>query len=228
MGVSLLTILVISITTTLHCCHVLSPRLSLLFNIPLLIFWLLSFSLLTWNMSGTLTHVCNRSNWGNGDGVMICRIYKTLFSFTCVGTTSAILAVILDIKTRRKQVRLGNYAAMGNSRAGSRMSEKIPEIHVEPLRGESPPAAVRENSPYGQTHSPSHGYHDSVSSNRGRDDGYEAYDSRAPHVEYNGAPVGQYGNNKWGNQQPMRAEDFGYAAPSEQTRYDGPGAYGAR
>lgn len=222
MSVSLLTLATLTITNILHCCHVLPPRLSLLLNIPLLTLWCLSFALLAWNMSGTLTHVCSAANWGNNDGVMICRMYKALFSFTVVGLFAAFLAVILDVKTRRKQTRMGNYAAMGSPR-GSRLGEKGEvsgmQVGVEPLRGESPaPERSRSPAPPGYTH----GYTDSLSGPRGqREAGYEGYDSRAG-VEYNGNPVGQYAQGpRWGSQTQMRAEDFGYGAPSEQTRYDG-------
>lgn len=54
-------------------------------DIGLSLLWALSWSLLTWNMSGTLTHTCNTENWNDTSGVMICRIYKALFTFALVG-----------------------------------------------------------------------------------------------------------------------------------------------
>jgi hypothetical protein len=78
-------------------------------NIPLLVLWILGLSLLGWNMAGTLGHVCNAANWGSDAGIMVCRIYKALFTFTLLGAISAVAMVVLDIKVRRKQNRLGKY-----------------------------------------------------------------------------------------------------------------------
>ena len=112
LGVSLLTLLTLVLTFLLHLCHVLSPLFNLILNLPLLLLWCLGFGLLTWNMSGTLGHVCNTANWGNSSGIMICRYYKALFSFSLFGVLGAIAAFILDFKVRRKQTRFGAYDQM--------------------------------------------------------------------------------------------------------------------
>jgi len=36
-------------------------------------------------MSGTLANVCDVAHWHEETGIMVCRIYKTLFTFTLVG-----------------------------------------------------------------------------------------------------------------------------------------------
>ena len=69
----------------LHCCCGLNPRLNVCLNGCLLVLWSVSFALLSWWSSGTLSHVCNKSNWEDETGIMVCRIYKALFAFTLLG-----------------------------------------------------------------------------------------------------------------------------------------------
>lgn len=114
-GVALLSLLTLILTFALHCCHVLSPLFSLILNIPVLLLWVFGLSLLGWNMAGTLGHVCNTANWGSEVGIMICRLYKTLFTFALLGAISAFAMVALDVKVRRKQTRMGKYNQMRES-----------------------------------------------------------------------------------------------------------------
>jgi hypothetical protein len=99
----------------LHLCLSLSPLLSLVINVFLLVLWIFGLSLLGWNMAGTLGHVCNAANWGSDAGMMVCRIYKALFTFTLLAAISAFALVALDIKVRRKQNSLGKYDQMRDS-----------------------------------------------------------------------------------------------------------------
>lgn len=81
----------------------------------LLVLWISGISLLGWNMSGTLGHICNEENWGPDAGLMVCRIYKTLFSFTLFASMSALAMVVLDLEVRKKQTSLGKYNRMQGS-----------------------------------------------------------------------------------------------------------------
>lgn len=83
--VSFLTVFFLSTTIVLHCCCGLNPRLNLFLNSGLLAIWTVGFALLTWWSSSTLGHVCNKVNWHNSDGIMVCRIYKALFAFSMLG-----------------------------------------------------------------------------------------------------------------------------------------------
>ncbi|ERF77033.1 hypothetical protein EPUS_07939 [Endocarpon pusillum Z07020] len=114
-GVALLSLLNLTLTLALHLFRVLSPLFNLVFNIFLLLLWVVGLSLLGWNMSGTLSHVCNSANWGSAAGIMICRLYKTLFSFGLFSTLSAIALVVLDLKVRKDQNSLGKYNQMRDS-----------------------------------------------------------------------------------------------------------------
>ena len=68
-------------------------------------------SLLGVSMSGTLKHTCSIENWGNETGILVCRIYKVLFTFTVTGFSAQVLSVGLDYFTRRAKNRRGNYNA---------------------------------------------------------------------------------------------------------------------
>ncbi|KAK4540749.1 hypothetical protein LTR36_008964 [Oleoguttula mirabilis] len=106
---SLFSVASLFFTIILHCCTGLNPRLNLAINSCLAILWALSWSLLTWYMSGTLANVCDTEHWHEDVGIMVCRIYKALFTFTLVGLVSTLAALCLDIYVRRQQTRRGVY-----------------------------------------------------------------------------------------------------------------------
>lgn len=60
---SLFSIASLAFTILLHCCIGLNPRLNVAINGFLLILWTLSWSLLTWYMSGTLANMCDIDHW---------------------------------------------------------------------------------------------------------------------------------------------------------------------
>ncbi|KAI9691054.1 MAG: hypothetical protein M1822_008674 [Bathelium mastoideum] len=84
----------------------------MIINGVLAVLWLVGFSLLSWWMSGTLTHVCNVANWHEDAGVMVCRIYKSLFTFALLGLVSTLLAFSLDLYVRQRATRRGIYHNM--------------------------------------------------------------------------------------------------------------------
>ncbi|TKA26821.1 hypothetical protein B0A50_04267 [Salinomyces thailandicus] len=106
---SLFSIAALSFTILLHCCTGLNPRLNLVVNGVLTVLWGLSWSLLTWYMSGTLRNMCDVEHWHEDVGIMVCRIYKALFTFTLLGLLSTLAALGLDIYVRRQQTRRGIY-----------------------------------------------------------------------------------------------------------------------
>jgi len=83
--VSLLTVLFLAATIVFHCLTGLSPRLNIVLNSALFSLWGMGFGMLSYFMAPTLGHYCNTSTWENDAGVMVCRIYKTLFTFTLLG-----------------------------------------------------------------------------------------------------------------------------------------------
>lgn len=63
----------------------LSPKVNLAVNGFATILWALGFALLIWNTRSTLGHRCTRATWYSEGGVMICRLYKALATFTITG-----------------------------------------------------------------------------------------------------------------------------------------------
>lgn len=110
---SLLTVVNFVFISLVHCCnHGMPPLLSLIFNSLLLFLWTISLGLLSWSMSGTLLTSCTTDTWGTSTGVMVCRIYKVLFTFTVLAFITHLAAVVLDVIVRRRQRSLGEYDAM--------------------------------------------------------------------------------------------------------------------
>lgn len=72
-------------TIVLHCCCGLQPRLNIILNSGLAILWAMGFAMLAYYMSGTLAHYCDVDNWNDGTGIMVCRIYKAVFTFALLG-----------------------------------------------------------------------------------------------------------------------------------------------
>jgi len=112
---SILTLLCLTITASVHCCLRLSPTFSLVLNIPLLLLWIVGAGLFTYNIYGTLAHSCSLANWASDDGVMVCSEYKALFSFVVFGTLAQVAMIVLDVRARRAQTRSGKYAKMNES-----------------------------------------------------------------------------------------------------------------
>ncbi|KAH8722924.1 hypothetical protein GQ44DRAFT_621446 [Phaeosphaeriaceae sp. PMI808] len=113
MAVSLLTLLALTTTIALHCFYGLNPVLNTVLNSSLALLWAVSFSLLSWWSSGTLTHVCNRENWDDELGISVCRLYKALFSFSLLGLITTLLALALDIHVQRQATARGHFQAIG-------------------------------------------------------------------------------------------------------------------
>lgn len=61
-----------------------------------------------------MSHVCNKSNWEDETGIMVCRIYKALFAFTLLGFVSTFAAALLDIFVFRRATARGKYNQMQN------------------------------------------------------------------------------------------------------------------
>lgn len=102
--------LFLSATIVLHCFYGLNPLLNIVLNAVLLVLWSVSFALLSWWSSGTLAHVCTRSNWDDETGVSICRTYKALFSFALFALVATVVAVILDVHVQRHANQRGKFA----------------------------------------------------------------------------------------------------------------------
>ncbi|KAK5166961.1 uncharacterized protein LTR77_007690 [Saxophila tyrrhenica] len=106
---SLASIAALTVTICLHCLLGLNPRLNIGINAFLAAIWALSFGLLTWYMTDTLGDACDTEHWHEDVGIMVCRIYKALWTFTLVGLGATLAALFLDIYVHRKQTSRGMY-----------------------------------------------------------------------------------------------------------------------
>ncbi|QIX01416.1 hypothetical protein AMS68_006933 [Peltaster fructicola] len=106
---SILSVCALIFTMVMHCCIGLNPRMNLLINGGLSALWGGSWSVLTWYVNGTLQGQCSLDTWNAEEGVMVCRIYKTLFTFALLGFLSTLAAFCLDVYVRRRQTRSGIY-----------------------------------------------------------------------------------------------------------------------
>ncbi|KAL4785229.1 hypothetical protein BJX76DRAFT_324984, partial [Aspergillus varians] len=167
-----LSLLNLTITTLIHCCCGLSPRLSLIINTVVFVIWAIAFILLAWALSHTILTSCNTTYWGTSTGISVCQMFKALFTFTIIGTATLIASLILDVIAYRRQTRLGEYDPMAleghslaeykpgaHNRDSSVLSEPFPPANTGPgmmeddraplvsgARYEHPPAQFRGRS----------------------------------------------------------------------------------
>jgi hypothetical protein len=146
--------------------------------------------LLGWNVTGTLSHSCSISNWGNDTGIMICNIYKTLFAFVVIGCASSIANIIIDVRVRREQVRQGAYEKMEARlhRAPSRAASQPEDLKFAGMQDVGDIAL----EPYRQ----------------GRDPGHHNVRSRTPHQDYS---MPQFGYTEPSEQTRYDPGSYGYA-----------------
>ena len=180
-----------------------SPLAALILNIPILLFWTSGLVLLAWNMTGALGHSCSAANWGSSDGIMICQTYKALFAFTVIGWLSTVAGIILDVRVRSQQNRLGAYDPMGDGKDWEVKMDTFSDQPNSNTQHENPilhgPRPTLERSPY---------------------ESFENAEQYQNNDAYREERRGRFGGN--GN---VNMTDFRYQAPSEQTMYDS-GSYG--
>ncbi|KAL8985001.1 MAG: hypothetical protein Q9205_001186 [Flavoplaca limonia] len=109
---SSLTILALLVTSALYFFRTLPPTYNLINNAALSILWILGLSLLTWNVSSTIGHRCTISFWLTEAGIIVCNLFKACTAFTAIGLLASLLALFLDVQTRRQTTQLGRYNAM--------------------------------------------------------------------------------------------------------------------
>ncbi len=121
--------------------------------------------------------------------MMICRTYKAFYSFEVFGVLAQIALIVLDVRSRHTQIRLGKYKNMDDA-AGKGVPENVKLDDLRPRAGDERPgmhghADSQDGVPYGV------GEYNSGVSN----------DSRA-RLRDNTADLG------YGNAPPVRMEDF--------------------
>lgn len=159
-----LSLLNIILTTLIHCCYGLSPRLSLVTNSIVLVVWAVAFILLAWALSHTILTTCNATYWATSTGISVCRTFKALFAFTIIGAFGLIASIILDVIAYRRQTRLGEYDPMAleghglaeyktgtHNRDPSTLSDSFPHSNTGPGAMEDDRAPLVSNGRYEST-----------------------------------------------------------------------------
>lgn len=204
--VSLLTLVALLVTCVSYTLRMLSPKINMCSNAILTIFWALGLALLSWNLSWTLGHHCTRTTWHNEAGIMVCRLYKALTAFTVTGLATTTILFALDLRIYRATTAQGTYNAMLD------------------IKHPIPRSSSFLNHRYDQDTCDG-----DISSHRLAPYSVESY-GRA-RISPDDDEVGPMSRNSSSHelsrpykiQKPIEAGQFGYVAPSEQTRYDGPG-----
>ena len=186
-----LTLIYLIFTWSINSCATLRPLASLFFSVPLVLVWIVGFSLLTNDVYGTLGHSCTTSNWGNATGVMVCNIYKLFYSFVLFALLSQIALVIIDIRARIEQNRSGAYDRMSRLQEGLKLDtlrdsgmtptpEVLYGVDVDgPLRpGVTPDESAYQPVPAPAVYPPADNfYQQSHKANRSRGDSYRSESS---------------------------------------------------
>ena len=205
--VSALAVPTLVVTAYLHHVRALRPLYSAYANGALAVLWALGLALLSWNIATLLGARCDTNHWDHATGVSVCRLFKTLESFAVVGT------YVLHPHHLRQRHKLTDPSSAATAAACAldvythRASVRLGAYN--PMGGDAPPRrrdVKRPPSP------PTRG--------GGRD---PSRDGRAGALEMPAEahePLQPYRAGP----RPLGAQSFAYEAPSEQTRYDGPGA----
>ncbi|KAL8646322.1 MAG: hypothetical protein Q9226_006909 [Calogaya cf. arnoldii] len=109
---SSLTILALFVSSALYFFRTLPPTYNTIINAALSILWILGLSFLTWNVGWTIGHRCAIDTWLTEAGIIVCRLFKACTAFTVTGLLASLLALFLDVQTRRQSTQLGRYNAM--------------------------------------------------------------------------------------------------------------------
>lgn len=131
---SILTPVTLAVTSVLYCLHGLNPALNTVLNSVIGIIWALAFGLLSWWSSGTLTMSCNKDKWNSDLGTSVCRLYKSLFSFTLLTFLATLVALLLDVLVQRKISKRGNFQQLQTfDQDGKQQGFAEHNIHQETL-----------------------------------------------------------------------------------------------
>lgn len=118
--------------------------LNTVLNSSLALLWAVSFALLAWWSSSTLSHVCNVDNWDSELGISVCRLYKALFSFALLGLVATLAALGLDVRVQRNATTRGRFQQLdllnNHGKTGTRVAD-----HDDSEANPNPTAARRQH-----------------------------------------------------------------------------------
>ncbi|KAM5342200.1 hypothetical protein ACJ41O_015231 [Fusarium nematophilum] len=81
------------------------PKTSAVVNTVLAALWAAGYGLLIDAIEPTIMMPCTARRWGNGRGILVCSLYKTLLAAGGTGLLSTIAMIFIDIKAARTMKR---------------------------------------------------------------------------------------------------------------------------
>lgn len=60
-----------------------------------------------------LSHTCSIKVWETSMGVMVCRLYKAMYSFTAISLALAAGSAVLDYTVLKENAAAGTYHPLG-------------------------------------------------------------------------------------------------------------------
>ncbi|KAF2649089.1 hypothetical protein K491DRAFT_611500, partial [Lophiostoma macrostomum CBS 122681] len=150
LSTALLTLLTLTTTLTLHILHGLSPLLNTALNAALLVLWVLAFAMLTrFSARPVLSQSCSTKVWDADTGVLVCRLYKAVFSFALLGVVGTAAALGLDAWVQKRGAARGRFDrgnGSGNQgmRDGFAYSDQPQAEGVRGVEERNPNPMVRE------------------------------------------------------------------------------------
>lgn len=126
---------------------------------------MLGFGLLSWSLSNTLKTRCDLATWRSSTAIGVCREYKSLWTFTLVGTVSTLAALALDIWTHMKTTERGIYVMPEDDKNAALLKDMNGNTKgYEPSRGGAfeEEIDIAYHNRYGDDTLENVGYHDRV------------------------------------------------------------------
>ncbi|KAH7357352.1 hypothetical protein BKA66DRAFT_574513 [Pyrenochaeta sp. MPI-SDFR-AT-0127] len=96
-GTAILTMVALPVSGLLICLKKVRPLYNTLLNIFIGLLWVVAFILVTIRTHSAIGRSCSKSTWTNAEGVLICRLYKTLFACAIIGCVSS-LSIVFDVQ----------------------------------------------------------------------------------------------------------------------------------
>ncbi|CAD6442485.1 39fa2fb5-e631-4703-a932-a56f688e3646 [Sclerotinia trifoliorum] len=168
LSISLAMVAVLTLTIIIYNFTYLSPKFNCLLNGTASIFWMLGLGLLSWSLSNTLKKSCDVQTWRSSTAVGVCREYKSLWTFTLIGTMSTLAALGLDIWTHMKTIKRGIYVMPEDDKNAAMLKQMNVGNNkakgYEPSRGGAfeEELDIAYHNRYGDDAMESVGYHDRV------------------------------------------------------------------
>ncbi|KAK5451634.1 hypothetical protein LTS15_007894 [Exophiala xenobiotica] len=93
-----------------HKVFLVSARFNLFVHLVVLSLWCAAFGVLSWRLGGmVLSHSCTLKIWQTSMGVMVCRLYKAMYSFSAISLALAAGSAVLDYVVLQEDAGAGTY-----------------------------------------------------------------------------------------------------------------------